>query len=120
MVKMKETGLTLGSSAYEAIRSDIMEGRFEPGAKLQFDALRQRYGIGISPIREALSRLHSEGWVARVCGFASGGYGYRFQRAYRNRTGGQTESGWTHRYPVGALQASPWRCPVGPGCWHHR
>jgi GntR family transcriptional regulator, carbon starvation induced regulator len=65
MVKMKDTGLTLGSSAYEAIRADIMEGKFEPGEKLQFDALRERYGIGISPIREALSRLHSEGWVAR-------------------------------------------------------
>ena len=65
MVKMKDTGLTLGSSAYEAIRLDIMEGRFKPGEKLQFDALRERYGIGISPIREALSRLHSEGWVAR-------------------------------------------------------
>lgn len=65
MVKMKDTGLTLGSSAYEAIRLDIMEGRFAPGEKLQFDALRERYGIGISPIREALSRLHSEGWVAR-------------------------------------------------------
>lgn len=65
MVKMKDTGLTLGSSAYEAIRLDIKECRYAPGEKLQFDALREHYGIGISPIREALSRLHSEGWVAR-------------------------------------------------------
>lgn len=65
MVKLKETGLTLGSSVYEVIRSDIMEGRFAPGEKLQFDALRSRYDIGISPIREALSRLHSDGWVER-------------------------------------------------------
>ena len=65
MVKSKETGLTLASSAYEALRQDIMGGAFEPGEKLQFDALRERYDIGISPIREALSRLHSEGWVAR-------------------------------------------------------
>lgn len=65
MVKVKETGLTLASSAYEALRQDIMEGRIPPGEKLQFDALRERYDVGISPIREALSRLHSDGWVAR-------------------------------------------------------
>lgn len=65
MVKLKETGLTLASSAYEAIRQDIMEGRIPPGEKLQFDAMRERYEVGISPIREALSRLHSEGWVER-------------------------------------------------------
>ncbi len=65
MVKMKETGLTLASSAYEVMRQDIMEGRIPPGEKLQFDALRERYDVGISPIREALSRLHSDGWVER-------------------------------------------------------
>ncbi len=65
MVKSKDTGLTLGSSAYEAIRHDIIEGKLHPGEKLQFDALRERYGIGISPIREALSSLQAEGWVGR-------------------------------------------------------
>jgi GntR family transcriptional regulator, carbon starvation induced regulator len=65
MTRIKETGLTLASSAYEAIRRDIIEGSFRPGERLQFDALRERYGVGISPVREALSRLHSDGWVAR-------------------------------------------------------
>lgn len=65
MVKSKETGLTLGSSVYEAIKLDIIEGHLRPGEKLQFDALRAHYDIGISPIREALSRLQAEGWVAR-------------------------------------------------------
>ena len=64
-MRMVKTGLTLGSSAYEAIRLDIIEGRVQPGSKLQFDGLKERYGIGISPIREALSRLQSEGWVDR-------------------------------------------------------
>src|SRR5690606_33547373 len=36
-----------------------------PGEKLQFDFLRDRYNAGISPIREALSRLHADGWVVR-------------------------------------------------------
>jgi DNA-binding GntR family transcriptional regulator len=65
MVKSKETGLTLGSSVYEVIKLDIIEGRLKPGEKLQFDALRAHYDIGISPIREALSRLQSDGWVDR-------------------------------------------------------
>jgi DNA-binding GntR family transcriptional regulator len=65
MVKDKGTGLTLASSVYEAIRHDIMDGRIPPSEKLQFDGLRERYDVGISPIREALSRLQSEGWVER-------------------------------------------------------
>lgn len=64
-MRVVKTGLTLGSSAYEAIRLDIIEGRVQPGSKLQFESLREHYGIGISPIREALSRLQSEGWVDR-------------------------------------------------------
>lgn len=61
----KASGLTLATAVYEAIRVDILEGRCAPDEKLQFDALRERYKVGISPIREALSRLHSDGWVAR-------------------------------------------------------
>jgi DNA-binding GntR family transcriptional regulator len=65
VVKDKVSGLTLASSVYEAIRRDIIEGRYDPGEKLQSESLREHYGVGISPVREALSRLHSEGWVVR-------------------------------------------------------
>jgi len=65
VVKDKSSGLTLASSVYEAIRLDIIEGNCRPGEKLQFDFLRDRYNVGISPIREALSRLHADGWVVR-------------------------------------------------------
>jgi DNA-binding GntR family transcriptional regulator len=64
-VRDKASGLTLATSAYEAIRLDIIEGRCRPGEKLQSEFLRDRYNVGISPLREALSRLHSEGWVVR-------------------------------------------------------
>lgn len=64
-MKDKETGLTLATSVYESIRHDIMNGGISPGDKLTFDALRDKYSIGISPLREALNRLCSEGWVAR-------------------------------------------------------
>lgn len=64
-MKDKETGLTRATSVYDSIRRDIMCGEIRPGEKLLFDALRDRYACGISPLREALNRLYSEGWVAR-------------------------------------------------------
>lgn len=64
-MKDKETGLTLASSVYESIRHDIMNGGIKPGDKLLFDVLREKYSIGISPLREALNRLHADGWVVR-------------------------------------------------------
>lgn len=60
-----ETALTRASSIYDRIRGEIMNGTIPPGEKLLFDVLRERYGIGISPLREALNRLDSEGWVVR-------------------------------------------------------
>ena len=64
-MKDKETGLTRATSVYDSIRRDIMSGEIRPGDKLLFDTLRERYASGISPLREALNRLYSEGWVAR-------------------------------------------------------
>lgn len=64
-MKDKETGLTRATSVYDSIRRDIMGGEIRPGERLLFDALRERYACGISPLREALNRLYSEGWVAQ-------------------------------------------------------
>jgi GntR family carbon starvation induced transcriptional regulator len=52
---------TLAESAYRRFHRDILSGRLPPGAPLRSDDARKRYGIGISPLREALSRLVSEG-----------------------------------------------------------
>ena len=51
---------------YDRARSDILTGVLEPGQKLKIDELRQAYGSGSSPIREALSLLTSDGLVERV------------------------------------------------------
>ncbi|NMG50275.1 GntR family transcriptional regulator [Azoarcus communis] len=48
---------TLTSSVFERLRSDILEGKLQPNEKLRIDALRERYQVGASPIREALNRL---------------------------------------------------------------
>ena len=48
---------TMASSVFEKLRSDILEGVIAPGEKLRIDALRDRYNVGASPLREALNRL---------------------------------------------------------------
>ena len=55
--------LNLTLHAYDRLRSDLLCGAFAPGAKLPLHQLRQRYAIGASPLREALSRLVSEDLV---------------------------------------------------------
>src|SRR5689334_24842854 len=47
--------------AYRRLRDDIISGTLAPSEKLRIEHLRQRYGIGASALREALSRLVSDG-----------------------------------------------------------
>lgn len=54
---------TLTDQAYVRLRSDIVNGRLMPGFKLRVESLKQLYGTGASPIREALSRLLGDGMV---------------------------------------------------------
>ena len=54
---------TLIGKAFESLRADIIASNLKPGEKLRIAQLRERYGIGTSPLREALSRLVSEGLV---------------------------------------------------------
>lgn len=58
-------GPTQASTICDRIRVDIMNGTLPPGAKLKTRALADRFRVGLSPIREALSRLSSEGWVSQ-------------------------------------------------------
>ncbi len=55
---------TLVEQAYALLRRDILWGVLAPGLKLRIGYLRDLYGIGPSPLREALSRLVSERLVA--------------------------------------------------------
>ena len=54
---------TLNASAFTQLRSDIIACRLMPNERLRVEALRERYGMGNSPIREALMRLEAEGLV---------------------------------------------------------
>jgi DNA-binding GntR family transcriptional regulator len=57
--------LNLSEQAHDLIKRDIMGALFLPGEKLSVDALSERYGIGVVPVREALNRLSSAGFVER-------------------------------------------------------
>lgn len=54
---------TLNASALAQLRSDVIACRLMPRERLRVEALRERYGMGTSPIREALMRLEAEGLV---------------------------------------------------------
>ncbi len=56
-------GRTLVESAYATLRREILDGAFEPGAKLRTEELRARYNISGSTMREALTRLLGEALV---------------------------------------------------------
>ena len=51
---------TIAERAYRLLRDDIIAGDLAPGLKLKIEMLRQRYGLGAAPIREALARLSSD------------------------------------------------------------
>jgi DNA-binding GntR family transcriptional regulator len=55
--------LSLGDAAYRQLRSDIVSCRLAPGQRLTERSLAEGTGFGISPIRDALTRLDHEGLV---------------------------------------------------------
>ena len=57
--------MTLASAAYHRLLDDILWGRLEADRKLRLQELKQKYSIGSSPLREALSRLAESGFVRR-------------------------------------------------------
>jgi DNA-binding GntR family transcriptional regulator len=54
---------SLTTQAFEQLRHDILLGRLAPSERLRIQALSERYQIGATAIREALSRLVTDGLV---------------------------------------------------------
>ncbi len=54
---------TLSGGVAARLRTEILNGVLEPGRRLGMAELTGRYGAGMSPVREALSRLVGEGLV---------------------------------------------------------
>lgn len=63
---------TIAESAVASLRADILNGVLPPGEPLRFAALRDRYGLSMGTLREALMRLAGERLVV-----AEGQRGFR-------------------------------------------
>lgn len=61
-----EDGRTWTDVAYEALHRDIVSGHRAPGERLRLERMRQHYGIGPTPLREALQRLAADGLVLAI------------------------------------------------------
>ena len=51
---------SLKEEVYEAVRQDIMDGKFSPGDLLKERELAEKYGVSKTPVREALSLLEQD------------------------------------------------------------
>lgn len=61
-----DTKENLGIRAYKQLKNDIIKGAFRPDEKLRMSVLKERYDLGIGPLREALSQLVAEHLVVAI------------------------------------------------------
>lgn len=64
-VPLRESDETASADAFTLLRADIISGALQAGSRLRFIELQARYGIGTSPLREALSRLAADRLVVQ-------------------------------------------------------
>jgi GntR family carbon starvation induced transcriptional regulator len=62
-LSLAQPSASLTTIAVNRLRDEIVRGQFEPGEKLRVKSLCERFDTNTSAMREALSRLVSEGWV---------------------------------------------------------
>src|SRR5437868_13778767 len=62
-VKTTRSNRTLTSDLFQRLRTDILHCHLRPNSRLLFRDLRTTYASGMSPLREALMRLASDGLV---------------------------------------------------------
>ena len=65
MPRLKKLNIpyTLTTRAYDSIKEYILEGRLQEEDRLTEESLANQLGISKSPIREALNRLETEGFI---------------------------------------------------------
>lgn len=59
-------GRTWASVLEQSVREDIINGKLPAGGKLRLKELAERYQAGVIPLREALSRLCTTGFVLAI------------------------------------------------------
>ena len=78
---------TLAEITSERIRDDIITGKFKPGERLLLTALCARYGVSMSPLREALAGLAAEQFIV-----FEGRHGFRVDTMSEQDLDDQTET----------------------------
>ena len=66
MSQLSAEPLPLAEAAYQRLRDDIIACRLEPGQRVTERGLGKQTGFGVSPIRDALTRLDHEGLVRTI------------------------------------------------------
>lgn len=57
---------THSEGVYASLRAELLGGAFVPGSKLRLAGLGTRYGVSLSVVREAMTRLAGEGLVRAI------------------------------------------------------
>lgn len=60
---MKVTFKTKNEAVYEKLKHEILKGNLEPGKKIVISELSKEFGFSEIPIREAIKKLESEGFL---------------------------------------------------------
>src|SRR5690625_5180625 len=60
-VSKRKGQMTASGRIYETLRQNLVNGCFTAGEKVAISALKEHYGVGLSPLREALNRLAAYG-----------------------------------------------------------
>lgn len=55
--------ITKNAAVYEALRKDIINAKLKPGQKIVMSEVAQEFGLSDIPVREAIRRLESDGYV---------------------------------------------------------
>ncbi len=63
MPRIARASTSLTHNAYERLRADLLAARLQPGARLKINELCAALSVSLNAVREALSRLTSEGLV---------------------------------------------------------
>lgn len=79
---------TVADRVYDTLRQDVLDGRLPPGERMREGVLAQRFGVSVTPIREAITRLSRDGLVVvdRYKGASVAHHSVRdFEEFYRMR-----------------------------------
>lgn len=64
IMTLAATPLRLSETVYDRLKEDIFDFRVLPGDRLTENAVAERFGVSRTPVRQALTRLEQEGYLA--------------------------------------------------------